>query len=56
MKAWWKSRTIWLNLLALLAVVIQEWTGQDILTPEVQVAILAALNTILRFRTNEGVQ
>ena len=52
MKAFWKSRVVWVNALALIAVVVQAVSGKAWLTPEIQASILAVLNIILRFDTD----
>lgn len=54
MKKWWKSKTLWANGLAGLAVVIQAATGTAWLNPELQAGALAFVNLILRLITSEG--
>lgn len=46
----WQSKTLWLNLVAILALVLQTYTG-FVIDPEKQVVILGGINTILRFIT-----
>ena len=53
MKKWYLSRSLWVNAIMLAGVVIFNATGQDILTPEVQGAIITVVNVILRVITNE---
>ena len=55
MKQWWKSKTIWVQLLALAASIISGVTGQDWLDGEAQVIILALLGLILRWKTDTTV-
>ena len=57
MKSWYKSKTLWLNIIA-LAISIVEITWQTYpLDPKEQVLILAVLNGILRiFFTNQPIQ
>ncbi len=55
MKKWWKSRTLWVNAIALAALFLQEATGEQVLSAEVQLGILALVNTVLRFDTNAGI-
>jgi len=55
MKQWWKSKTIWVQLLALAASIISGVTGQDWLDGETQVIILALLGLILRWKTDTTV-
>lgn len=55
MKKWYASKTLWSNLLMLGGVVALNATGKDILTPEVQAAILVVVNVILRIVTKEEI-
>lgn len=58
MKAWYASKTIWVNAIALIASLLA-LLGID-LTPEQQgafvTAILAAVNIILRFFTRDAIE
>jgi hypothetical protein len=54
-KKWWKSKTLWLNALAMIIGIVQLASQNAWLNPELQVLILAILNAILRFITNTGV-
>lgn len=49
-KAWWRSRTFWVNILALIAFIINHFVGYQ-LPAEIITMILAVLNIILRFDT-----
>lgn len=51
MKKWWLSKTIWVNTIAAVAVILQAVTGKVILDAEVQAAILALINLMLRIIT-----
>ena len=53
-KIWWKSKTFWVNVIALGSIVAQSQFGY-ILLPEGQVAILALINLILRKVTKEEI-
>ena len=53
-KAFWQSKTLWLNLLAAAAGVVQTYTG-FVVSLEVQGAILIILNVILRFVTKSEI-
>ena len=53
MKTWYKSRTLWLNFLALLAFILQSQIG-FVFSPELQAAILTILNFVLRFDTDSS--
>lgn len=50
-KKWYMSKTLIVNILAVLAVLGQMYTGQEVLNAEDQVALLGAINIILRFVT-----
>ncbi len=60
MKEFWKSKTLWVNAVALIAAVTGAF-GLDIgLDPEGQAAvvggIMAMVNMVLRFTTNTGLK
>jgi hypothetical protein len=55
MKKWYASKTIWTNVLMLIGAIIYNTTGQDLLTPEVQAAIITVVNVILRIITKEEI-
>ena len=55
-KQWWASRTLWVNLLAVVAIILQTATGKELFSIEAQTAVLAILNIILRARTNQGLE
>jgi len=55
MKNWWMSKTVWLNILATLVVVVQVLQGQAWINPEIQVFILAVLNALVRLLTNTAI-
>ena len=44
-----------MNVLAVLAMVLQAMTGKELLNMEVQASILAGINIVLRFITKEPV-
>ena len=53
MKSYWKSRTLWINVIAIAAIILQAEYG-FIVSPELELAALGAINLILRAITNEG--
>lgn len=53
MKKWYLSRTLWVNFIALIALIIQTATGKDIMAPEYQGMILTLANVILRIITKQ---
>lgn len=52
-KTWWKSKTLWMNLIAFAALGLQTQTG-FIIDAESQAGILAVINLILRAVTYEA--
>lgn len=54
-KNWYDSKTLWVNTLLLLAMITQQVTGKDILTPEIQAAVIALINVILRMVTKDKI-
>jgi hypothetical protein len=54
-KKWYRSRTIWLSIVAMVVSITSEATGYSI-PVEIQVGVLAILGIILRFDTDEGVE
>lgn len=56
MKSIFISKTFWVNLLALIGMVLQGLTGNEILiNVETQATILAVINIILRTVTKDSV-
>ncbi len=55
MKKWWTSKTLWLNILATIIVIVQAMQGQPWIEPEYQVFILAVLNGLVRLITNTAI-
>jgi len=53
-KKYWQSKTIWLNVLMALGVLIQSITGTNWLDAELQGAIIILANVILRLVTHTG--
>ena len=54
-KPFYLSRTLWINLIACVAILVQHLTGTAFIDAEGQVAILAVVNLVLRIITNQGV-
>ena len=52
-KRWYTSKTLWLNLLAIAALVAQREFGY-LLDAEAQAVILAGINLLLRIITKKG--
>ena len=51
----WQSKTLWVNTLFLLGFFLQ-MKYQFIFTAEIQAAILAILNALLRFETDSAIK
>ena len=55
MKKWYASKSVWLNILAVVVTVVQAIQGEAWINPEYQVFILAVLNAIVRLLTNTSI-
>jgi len=53
MKKWIRSKTLWLNIIAIVAIILQTEYG-FIVTPELELAALSMINLMLRAITKEG--
>ena len=53
-KPFWKSKTFWANIIAVVALIFQTQFG-FVISPEEQVAILGVINLILRAVTKEPI-
>lgn len=54
LKPWYTSKILWVNLISILAFIIQANTG-EVLDLEAQGAMLAVINIVLRIFTNKGI-
>jgi len=54
-KKWYTSKTLWVNLLAMVAIVAQGQFG-FVISPEYQLMVLGAINWILRIITKEAIE
>ena len=54
-KAWYTSKTLWVNALAIAAIIAQGVTGKEVIGLELQGTILAGINMILRLITKSPV-
>lgn len=55
-KDFWKSKTFWVNLIAIIVFVIQMlWIKDFVIPVEIQGAILAVINFVLRWITKEEI-
>jgi len=53
-KKWYLSKTFWLNIIAIIVMIVQHFFGFAI-SPEWQIMILGAINTVLRAITKEPI-
>ena len=54
-KKWYHSKTLWVNGIAALAIIVQAITGQEWLDAEAQTAIIVVVNLILRVITSQPI-
>jgi len=54
MKSYWFSKTLWLNVIALLALIIQGQWG-FVISPEIQATLLILINIALRSISKEEI-
>lgn len=53
-KEWWKSKTLWWNVLAVVFLILQTLGVAEVaVDPQVEALVLAVVNMILRFRTRQ---
>jgi len=55
MKKIWLSKTAWIAAIAFAAAIAQVVTDRDVIDPEIQLSILAAVAFVLRLITKEPV-
>jgi len=54
MKSWIKSRTLWVNLIAIGSIIVRAELGLTF-TPEFEIVILGLINVLLRIITKEEI-
>lgn len=54
-KKWYLSKTLYVNAIALIAMIAQGVTGNEIISLELQGTILAVINMVLRLVTKSPV-
>ena len=55
MKNWYQSKTLWVNAIAIVAIVSQAVTGREVIPAETQGMLLAIINFVLRLITKEEI-
>ena len=53
---WWKSKTLWLNVILIVLGIIQGAQAKEWIPAEYQILIAAILNGIVRFLTTQPIQ
>lgn len=56
MKKWYLSKTLWVNFVSIIALVIHGVTGVDWINPETQAMLLSLINILLRAITREEIE
>jgi hypothetical protein len=52
-KKWWKSKTVWFNIVSLIVFIGGELSGTDVLDPKILAIIMAFGNGVLRTMTKQ---
>jgi len=55
-KEWYKSKTLWVNIVAFIALSFQRYLGVEFVDSELQAAVLVIINFALRIYTKEAVE
>lgn len=55
-KSWYKSKTMWINILSIIIVTIQYFTDIHIISLELQIFITAIINIFLRYVTSTPIK
>ena len=53
-KPWYQSKMLWVNLIVIVAIIVQSATGEELIDAKAQAAILGVINLILRIVTKQG--
>lgn len=54
-KAWWKSRTVWVNALMFLLAIVSVFQSTPFISAEYLVVINSIINVVLRFVTIDAI-
>ena len=55
-KKWYQSLTLWANLLALIGLGLQVYSGAEPIDSEIQLGIVAFVNLVLRLKTGRPIK
>lgn len=56
MKKWYLSKTLWVNFIAFIALAVQQVTGEEVISMELQTQIIIFINFALRLITKQEIQ
>jgi hypothetical protein len=54
-KVWWRSRTVWINVLMLLLSILTIFQENPMVSPEVLIIASSVINVLLRFVTVDAI-
>jgi hypothetical protein len=54
-KVWWRSRTVWINVLMLLLSIVTIFQEIPMVSPEVLIIASSVINVLLRFVTVDAI-
>ena len=54
-KKWYLSKTLWINVLSIVGILIQTKLGNPIIAPELEVTLLSVINIIIRTVTKSNI-
>ena len=54
-KVWWRSRTVWINVLMLLLSILTIFQENPMISPEVLIIASSVINVLLRFITVDAI-
>ena len=55
MKKWYESKTLWVNVISIMALLAQSYYKKDIISPEIQGTLLGVVNVVLRVITKDAI-
>ena len=55
-KKWYASKTLWINILAIIGIIAQQYMDKSIMTPEFQALLIPVINVFLRAVTKEKIE
>jgi hypothetical protein len=55
-KEWYKSRTLWLNIMAIVVIMLETAIDVVPLTPERMTIVLAVINILVRLQTSTAIR